>query len=190
MPCGAPSPASTFVSAMPAARLIVVGALPARGVLAPMFSTLITRPQRRAFICGHASRVSRIAANSLRSRSSCQIASVTDSNGAVRAVPALFTTMSMRPNRAITASKARCTSSAFETSQDTVSTRPRAVAAIAACACANASGRRARMATSAPEAAKRVAIARPRPLLPPVITAVRPSNRISIVLFSFYLPPS
>jgi len=34
--CGAPSLASTFVSAMPAARDTEVGALPPRGALAPM----------------------------------------------------------------------------------------------------------------------------------------------------------
>ena len=33
---------------MPAAREIVVGALPSRGALAPMLSTLMTRPQRCA----------------------------------------------------------------------------------------------------------------------------------------------
>ena len=47
-----------------AARVIEVGALRARGALAPILSVLMTRPQRRAFICGQASRVSRIAANS------------------------------------------------------------------------------------------------------------------------------
>jgi len=98
--------------------------------------------------------------------------------------------MSTRPSRAITVSKACCTASAFETSQDTASTRPRAVGAIAARAASNASGRRARMATSAPEAAKRVAIASPRPLLPPVITAVRPSSRISIALPSVCRRPA
>ena len=50
--------------AMPAARVIEVGALPARGAFAPILSALITRPQRRSFICGHTSRVSRTAANS------------------------------------------------------------------------------------------------------------------------------
>src|SRR5271169_548948 len=43
---------------------------------------------------------------------------------------------------------------------------------------------RARIATSAPASANRTAVARPRPLLPPVISAVRPSSRISIALLS------
>ena len=76
MSCGAPSPARTFVNAMPAARDTAVGAPPARGALAPMFSTLMIRPQLRCFIPGQASRASRIAANSFSSRSSCQISSV------------------------------------------------------------------------------------------------------------------
>src|SRR6516164_7143495 len=62
--CGAPSCESTLVSAMPAARVIEVGALPPRGALAPILSTLMMRPHRRSFICGHTSRVSRMAANS------------------------------------------------------------------------------------------------------------------------------
>ena len=49
---------------MPAAREIEVGALPPRGALAPMLSTLMMRPQRRSFICGQTSRVKRSAANS------------------------------------------------------------------------------------------------------------------------------
>ena len=44
MLCGAPSPASTLVNAMPAAREIEVGAELARGALAPTLSTLMMRP--------------------------------------------------------------------------------------------------------------------------------------------------
>src|SRR5207302_4215906 len=40
---------------------------------------------------------------------------------------------------------------------------------------------RARRATEAPDAANSLAMARPRPLLEPVITATRPSMRTSIV---------
>src|SRR5215467_8872216 len=78
--CGAPSCESTLVSAMPAARVIEVGALPPRGALAPMLSTLMMRPQRRSFICGHTSRVSRMAANSFWSKSCCRNSSVSFSN--------------------------------------------------------------------------------------------------------------
>jgi hypothetical protein len=97
MLCGPPSWASTLVSARPAAREIVVGAEPARGALAPMFSTLMTRPQRRSFICGQTSRVRRMAANSFWSMSSRQTSSVISSKALLREVPALLTTMSTLP---------------------------------------------------------------------------------------------
>ena len=76
MPCGAPSPASIFISAMPAARDTAVGAPFARGALAPRFSTLMMRPHLRSFMPGHTRRHRRIAPNSFSSRSSCQISSV------------------------------------------------------------------------------------------------------------------
>src|SRR6516165_210280 len=47
---GAPSPDSTLENAICAARLTEVGALLAPGALAPMFRTLMIRPQRRCFI--------------------------------------------------------------------------------------------------------------------------------------------
>ncbi len=50
---------------MPAAREIEVGALPPRGALAPMLSTLMMRPQRRSFICGQTSRVKRMRGEQL-----------------------------------------------------------------------------------------------------------------------------
>src|ERR1700733_14388831 len=81
--CGASSCDSALVMAMPAAREIDVGLLLGRGALAPMLSTLMMRPQRRSFICGAASRISRTAANSFNSRSSCRVSSVSLSNGYV-----------------------------------------------------------------------------------------------------------
>jgi hypothetical protein len=78
--------------------VIEVGALRARGALAPILSVLMTRPQRRSFICGHTSRVRRMAANSFWSKSSRQISSVMSSKAPVREVPALFTTMSILPS--------------------------------------------------------------------------------------------
>ena len=104
MLCGAPSCESTLVSAMPAAREIEVGALPPRGALAPMLSTLMMRPHLRSFICGQTSRVKRIAANSFWSRSCCRNSSVSFSNGLVAEVPALLTTMSILPNAFMTSS--------------------------------------------------------------------------------------
>src|SRR5271166_1810964 len=71
-------------------------------------------------------------------------------------------------------------SSALPTSQEKVATRPRAVAETIPLASSNTSGRRASIATSAPDAANSLAIARPSPLLPPVMTALRPSSRMSM----------
>src|SRR5581483_12017543 len=58
--------------------------------------------------------------------------------------------------------------------------------AIAALAVSSVSAFRARIATFAPDSAKRIAVASPSPLLPPVMRAVRPSSRISIARL---LPP-
>src|SRR5437016_1081169 len=71
-------------------------------------------------------------------------------------------------------------SAALETSALTVATLPLPAAWICCLASARVSGLRARIATSAPEEANFSAIARPRPLLPPVITAHFPSSLISI----------
>src|SRR5215211_6084577 len=70
--------------------------------------------------------------------------------------------------------------SGFETSQPTANTLPSAVRSIAFLAVSSTSMRRARIATSAPDSASRVATASPRPRLPPVTRAVRLSRRISI----------
>src|SRR3954447_13708424 len=68
-------------------------------------------------------------------------------------------------------------SAAFDTSQLIAATlRPAAPAWILALASARAPGSRARIATSAPDLAYSSAIARPSPLLPPVITALFPSS--------------
>src|ERR1700676_3123005 len=72
-------------------------------------------------------------------------------------------------------------SAAFDTSQLIAATlRPGAPAAIFCLASASVPGSRARIATSAPDAANCSAIARPSPLLPPVTIALLPSNRISM----------
>src|SRR5215831_755010 len=88
---------SAFVSARPAARETVVGIERARGCFAPIVVIFTIRPPPCWRMCGITSRTSRIAAKSLRSRSCCHSASVTDSNSPVSDVPALFTRMSIRP---------------------------------------------------------------------------------------------
>ena len=180
MPCGAPSPASTFISAMPAARDTAVGAPLARGALAPVFSTLMMRPHLRSFMPGQTSRLSRIAANSFRSRSSCHNSSVICSDGMAREMPALLIRMSALPKVEITAANVFSISSAFDTSQTNVATRPLAPSDAMALASSSASTPRARMATSAPDAANSFAMARPSPLLAPVMMAERPSRRTSM----------
>ena len=71
-------------------------------------------------------------------------------------------------------------SAATPTSACTPMTRALAVFLIAATASSSASLPRATMATSAPDCAKRVATARPMPLLPPVTMAERPERLISM----------
>src|SRR6516162_11703656 len=61
-----------------------------------------------------------------------------------------------------------------------MSTTRRPFAPMVLTASSSASRPRATMATSAPEAANRFAMASPIPLLPPVITAVRPARLTSI----------
>src|ERR1700757_2656728 len=74
-------------------------------------------------------------------------------------------------------------SAAFDTSQLIAATlRPGAPAWILALASLRVPWSRARIVTSAPDLAYSSAIAKPSPLLPPVTTAVLPSNRISISL--------
>src|SRR5580698_4702100 len=188
MPCGAPSADMTFISAMPAARDTAVGAPLARGALAPVFSTLMMRPHFRSFIPGQQRRARRIAANSFRSRSSCQMSSVIWSDGIARDMPALLIRISTWPNVLITAANVLLMSSAFETSHWNVATLPDAPADAVAWASARLSGLRAKIATLAPEAANSFAMARPRPLLDPVMIAVRPSRRTSIGLLPYRKP--
>src|SRR3954451_15324006 len=71
-------------------------------------------------------------------------------------------------------------SAATPTSACALTTRPFAVFLIAATASSSVSLPRATIATSAPDCAKRVATARPIPLLPPVTMALRPERLISI----------
>src|SRR5262245_62031039 len=70
--------------------------------------------------------------------------------------------------------------SGVPTSLCTPATRPLAPAPIDLTAASSASRPRAAISTSAPEPAKRVAIPKPRPLLPPVTMAERPVRLMSI----------
>src|SRR6516225_9690099 len=89
--------------------------------------------------------------------------------------------MSILPNSDMIWSKVLRISAAFDTSQLIAAIlRPGAPAWILALASASVSGLRARIATSAPDLAYSSAIARPSPLLPPVTTALRPFNLMSI----------
>src|SRR4029077_12246577 len=98
--------------------------------------------------------------------------------------PALLTKMSTLPNSALACLHAASIGPAFDTSQLIATTLPLPpIAWIAALASLRLAWSRARIATSAPEAAYSLAIARPRPLLPPVIMALLPSSRTSIVCF-------
>ena len=107
-----------LVSARPAARLTLVGVELAFGALAPMLSTLTMRPHLRCFMPGSARRQRRMAANSLRSRSPCQSASVTVSNALAWLMPALFTRMSTLPKSASIFFQVSAIGSALETSQE------------------------------------------------------------------------
>ena len=99
MPCGANSLDIALVSAIPAAREIVVGPVAASGCFPPMLVTLTIRPPPASIMCGIASREHLSAPNSLVSRSPCHIASSVSSSGPPADSPALFTRMSIRPNR-------------------------------------------------------------------------------------------
>ena len=107
-----------LVSAMPAARLTLVGVELALGALAPMLRTLTMRPHLRSRMPGSASRQMRMAANSLRSRSPCQSSSVTVSKALAWLMPALFTTMSTLPKSAMTFFQVSAIGAALETSQE------------------------------------------------------------------------
>jgi hypothetical protein len=61
-------------------------------------------------------------------------------------------------------------------------TLPLPAAEMVAFAASRVSGLRAKIATSAPAVAKAVAVARPRPLLPPVMRALRPVRSIFMTL--------
>ena len=135
---------------------------------------------------GMARRHRRIAANTLRSKSSCHISSVTLSKAIAREVPALLTSTSTLPRPSAAALNTSAHAAAVLTSAEIVITlaAPPAAAMMAARASSSSFGRRATMATPAPALAKLVAMASPMPLLAPVTSAARPVIRMSIMSVS------
>ena len=162
-----------LVSASPAARVTVVGMDLARGCLAPMLVMLMMRPPPCLRMWPIARRARRIAPKSLRSKSACQVSSVTDSNTPVAEVPALLTRISMRPKASIAPATTRAQSSARLTSACIGATLPPAATICAATASSN-SRPRATMTTLAPSAANITAVALPIPWVPPVTMATFP----------------
>jgi hypothetical protein len=99
----------------------------------------------------------------------------------IRCSPALLITMSMPPNRPIVVATAASTRSASATSQSTAIACPPAETSSAAVRSAMSTSMSA-ITTLAPSATSARANARPKPIAPPVITAVRLSNLIAGIL--------
>ena len=171
---------------MPAARLTAVGAPPPFGTFAPRFRTLIIRPHLRDRMPGITRRHKRTAEKSFKSRSSCHISSLTSRKSPRWDVPALLTKTSTWPNAACVLAMTFSHSSELRMSADRAITLPLVPvtapwASISAFAAVRTSLRLATMETLAPEVRKLLAIALPIPALPPVIRALRPSSRASII---------
>src|ERR687892_1478386 len=83
-----------LVMAIPAAREIEVGIDDAPGVRPPRLVTLIIRPPPTLRISGIAALIRRTAAQTFKSKSASQSASLTSSKGLAIDTPALFTKIS------------------------------------------------------------------------------------------------
>ena len=123
--------------------------------------------------------MSRTAAISLSWKSDSQVVSSIVSMEPPEARPALWTTPSMRPQRAIAASTKASRSSARETSARCASTSPPTARTVAS-ALRNRSSSRPHTPTAAPSAANCVASASPSPSVPPVMRTVLPVSSRSI----------
>ncbi len=146
------------------------------------------RPQRRAFMPGNVRRRRRTAPSNFSSRSSFHNSSVMSMNGMAREVPALLTTISTGPKAVSTAPCMALMASPSRISQAWAEIRaPGTAASISALASSSTSPRRATMATWAPELANSRAMALPRPRLPPVIRAVRPSILHSMMVSPWHV---
>src|SRR5437016_8600814 len=169
---------------MPAARDMLVGSERAAGALPPTVVTLMMRPPPRRFMWGMTSRQNRIAPMTFESKSYCHVASSTCSKPAADEVPALFTRMSIPPNRATVAATKASTSGPCVTSVAIARMSAPVVFWIASTARSSTSFRRAHTATFAPLLANRSTQARPSPSLPPVTIATLPaipSSRTSMI---------
>ena len=120
----------------------------------------------------------RIWENSLTSVSACQSSSVSAANRPGRAPPALLTRMSTPPSAAAAPSTNAVTCSGSVTSQASATIWALSPACLASAAAASSSSAacREQIATAAPSASSSAAMARPRPLEPPVTTARRPAS--------------
>ena len=119
-------------------------------------------------------RQKRTAAMSLTSMSAAHVASSTFSNGPADDVPALLTRMSTPPCAASVASTTASTSASRVTSATWASTCTPVCFRMASAARSSTSLRRAQITTWQPSWAKRMAVARPSPSLPPVTMATLP----------------
>jgi hypothetical protein len=141
----------------------------------PMMDEMwMMRPQLRDFICGINARDSAMHDERFNSRISSHFSSVISSTVCGTFDPALLTRISMRPN-------------AFSAESASLPMSPRCVMSatkyfawtpvpfwICATACSSSFAWRLEMTTFAPASANPRAIARPRPLLPPVTSATFP----------------
>ena len=145
-----------------------------------MEATLITEPRNPAFT---AAAVHDRTASWLTSNVFCaRTMSMSIIGPKYGLVPALLTRMSSRPKRATVAATQDCASSGLPTWAAVQANRPSAAppATRPATASARSSALREVIMTLAPASAKRAAMARPIPRLPPVISAVFPLSSSSI----------
>ena len=161
---------------MPAARLTVVGKDLAAGALPPTIVALTIAPPPRSRMIGITLRHARTAAITLRLISACHSASSISSSPAAADLPALLTKMSTPLNRSMVTLMSSSMSEAIETSARTPSTSAPVCSAMSLAASCRCSSLRAQITTLAPSPARRSAVARPRPSLPPVIIAIFPFN--------------
>ena len=162
-PSRLPRSASTlvrFINAALTAPPMAKSALPVRPPM-PAMLTIVPCVRMR---CGHAARQSRIAANSLSAKPSCQSASIRSRKSPRFVAPATLTTASMRPH---------CSMVVAISSAGAVGSRRSQATNLAPCAnllvrSRRRSAERATATMRAPSAASLVAMARPMPLLAPV----------------------
>src|SRR5260370_24596587 len=138
-----------------------------------------------SFMCFSAACVATNTPRMLMSITRSISSSVVSANDFGMAVPALFTSTSSRPNVATVFSTAAATASASAASAwIAIAFRPARSISLTTDAAASAPFVYV-MATFAPSAARRLAIAAPMPREPPVISAIFPSSFFDIVLLLY-----